>query len=268
MHTHPIASENIESGDDVGEFSQQALDLPALEQTIEPKSKWYLWCKSAAEFVIALLILILVAPVLFFAALLIKLTSPGPALYCQTRLGKDGRRFILYKLRTMVDNAEALTGPMWAKTEDARVTKVGRFMRRTHLDEFPQILNVLLGQMSLIGPRPERPEFVTKLEWHLPSYRTRLRVRPGITGLAQLNLPPDSDLESVGQKLLQDLYYVRHMNPWLDFRILVFTTCYFVRELWCSCWKLFNLPDPKFVNQHLHNDLVEEQVADEPSRAG
>ncbi|MGH7128862.1 MAG: sugar transferase, partial [Planctomycetaceae bacterium] len=154
-----------------------------------PKHAWYLWVRPVMDFGAALVLLLLVAPVVLAAALLVKLTSRGPAFYLQTRLGRNGREFRLLKLRTMVHNAEALTGAVWAQKNDPRVTRVGNVLRNTHIDEFPQLLNVLLGHMSLVGPRPERPEIVAGLEWKLPNYRDRLHVRPGITGIAQLNLP-------------------------------------------------------------------------------
>ena len=126
----------------------------------------------------------------------------------------------------MIHNCESLTGPRWSMPGDPRITPVGWFLRRTHLDELPQLLNVLRGEMSLIGPRPERPEFVPELERELPGYTQRLAVRPGVTGLAQVQLPPDTDLDSVRRKLAHDLYYIRHVSPWLDLRLLVCTAFY------------------------------------------
>lgn len=188
-----------------------------------PVRGWYLPIKLAADFVAALLLCVVLLPAVVVAVVLVKLTSRGPAFYAQTRVGKDGRLFTLIKIRTMVHNAEALTGPVWATTNDSRVTPVGRYLRDLHVDEFPQLINVLAGQMSLVGPRPERPEFVSRLEWVVNDYRERLNVRPGISGLAQLKLPPDSDIESVRCKLVHDLYYVRNVGPWLDAKLLAFT---------------------------------------------
>ena len=189
-------------------------------------SSWYLPCKAAAELIIALILATAAAPLVLVAALLVKLTSRGPAFYTQTRIGRNGRLFTIYKIRTMVHDCESLTGPRWAMPEDPRVTRVGAILRRTHLDELPQLLNVLRGEMSLIGPRPERPEFVPKLERAIPHYRERLAVRPGITGLAQVHLAPDTDLESVRRKLAFDLFYIRNQNFWLDLRILLATVFY------------------------------------------
>jgi lipopolysaccharide/colanic/teichoic acid biosynthesis glycosyltransferase len=176
-----------------------------------------------AELVVVLLLAVLTAPLLLLAALGIKLTSRGPVLYSQTRVGRNGRPFAIYKLRTMVHDCELLTGPQWATARDPRVTRFGRFLRRSHLDELPQLWNVLRGDMSLIGPRPERPEFVAHLEKALPNYRGRLLVRPGVTGLAQVQLPPDTNLDSVRRKLAYDLYYIQHGGLWMDLRIVLAT---------------------------------------------
>jgi lipopolysaccharide/colanic/teichoic acid biosynthesis glycosyltransferase len=191
--------------------------------TIAPRHGWYLPIKNAADFVLAAVILLLVSPVLAISALLVKLTSRGPVVFQQTRVGQDGRTYTILKLRTMRHNCEALSGPQWSKPGDTRITPIGRLLRVTHIDEFPQLWNVLRGEMSLIGPRPERPEFVQDLEKQIPNYRNRLVVRPGITGLAQVNLPPDSDVSTVRRKLSHDMYYLHHTNPWLDFRILLCT---------------------------------------------
>jgi lipopolysaccharide/colanic/teichoic acid biosynthesis glycosyltransferase len=173
--------------------------------------------------VCAAVLLFLTSPLLVLIAILIKLTSRGPIIYSQVRAGQGGRPFRIYKLRTMAHNCEKESGPRWSSPGDPRVTFLGRFLRRTHLDELPQLWNVLRGDMSLVGPRPERPEFIPLLEQAIPAYRNRLQVRPGITGLAQVQLPPDTDLESVRRKLACDVYYVRHLRFWLDFRILFLT---------------------------------------------
>jgi lipopolysaccharide/colanic/teichoic acid biosynthesis glycosyltransferase len=179
--------------------------------------------KSLIDFVLGLILLVLLSPVILAAAALVKLTSKGPAFYLQTRVGKDGRPFKIIKLRSMRPDAEAGRGAVWATVDDDRVTPVGRILRSTHIDEFPQLINVVMGDMSLVGPRPERPEFVRTFELQIDHYSSRLRVRPGITGIAQLRLPPDTDLNSVREKLEFDLYYVRHVSPWLDLLTLVGT---------------------------------------------
>lgn len=184
---------------------------------------WYSALKVALEFVFALVLLIFTAPLIFFAMLLIKLTSPGPVIYSQTRMGRGGKPFTIYKLRTMTHDCESLTGAQWSKPGDCRVTKLGRWLRKTHLDELPQLWNVLKGDMSLIGPRPERPEFLPQLEQAIALYRQRLQVRPGITGFAQIQLPPDTDFESVRIKLAYDLHYVNNVSLLFDLTIYLGT---------------------------------------------
>jgi lipopolysaccharide/colanic/teichoic acid biosynthesis glycosyltransferase len=183
----------------------------------------YGWAKVVFEFVLALVLLIFTAPLIFFAMILVKITSHGPAIYTQTRLGRDGKPFTIYKLRTMTNDCESLTGAQWSKPGDCRVTTVGRWLRKTHIDELPQLWNVLCGDMSLIGPRPERPEFLPQLEQAIPLYRQRLKVRPGITGFAQLQLPPDSDFDSVRIKLAYDLHYIQQMSFLFDLSIYLGT---------------------------------------------
>jgi polysaccharide deacetylase family protein (PEP-CTERM system associated) len=192
-------------------------------------SRWsYVWWKPKIDFVLAFVGLILMAPVILLTAAVVKLSSPGPAFYTQVRVGKNGRRFTIYKLRTMHHHAESATGPVWATPGDSRINWVGRLLRATHLDELPQLINVLLGHMSLIGPRPERPEIVHQLEARIDNYLDRLAVRPGITGLAQIHLPPDTDLDGVRRKLVCDLHYIRGVSAWTDFRILVCTALLFL----------------------------------------
>jgi lipopolysaccharide/colanic/teichoic acid biosynthesis glycosyltransferase len=202
-------------------------------ETFGPDRAWYPPCKAVLEYAAAVVLFVLTAPVVLAAALLVKLTSRGPAFYSQTRLGRGGVPYQIHKLRTMAHNCEAVTGPQWATPHDPRVTPLGRFLRRTHLDEFPQLWNVLRGEMGLVGPRPERPEFVPHLERSIPHYARRLVVRPGITGLAQVRLPPDTDLASVRRKLAHDLYYVRNLGPWLDLRLAL-----------CTGLALFGVPFP------------------------
>jgi lipopolysaccharide/colanic/teichoic acid biosynthesis glycosyltransferase len=195
--------------------------------SVQPlRYRWYVRCKVVADFVFAALLTLPALPIVLLAALLVRLTSRGPAFYTQTRVGRNGRLFSIIKIRTMIHNCESLTGPRWSMPGDPRITPVGWFLRATHLDELPQLLNVLRGDMSLIGPRPERPEFLPELEQALPIYRQRLNVRPGVTGLAQVQLPPDTNLESVRRKLAHDLYYIRHLSPWLDFSLLLCTAFY------------------------------------------
>jgi lipopolysaccharide/colanic/teichoic acid biosynthesis glycosyltransferase len=165
------------------------------------------------------------------ALLAVQLTSRGPAIYRQTRVGRGGRNYTIFKIRSMRHDCERGIGPTWATENDPRATPVGRFLRRSHIDELPQLWNVLRGEMSLVGPRPERPEIVTQLEKAIPRYRDRERVLPGITGLAQVQLPPDTDLASVRRKLACDLHYIESASLWFDLRILV-----------CTGMKLFGVP--------------------------
>jgi lipopolysaccharide/colanic/teichoic acid biosynthesis glycosyltransferase len=188
-----------------------------------PGPDWSLAWKGAADLLLGWPLLLVSLPLMGLAMALVRLSSRGPVIYSQARVGRHGRPFTIYKIRTMHHNCERLTGPVWSTANDPRVFPVGRFLRVTHLDELPQLWNVVRGEMSLVGPRPERPEFVRQLEQALPDYRDRLRVRPGVTGLAQLQLAPDTHLDSVRRKLACDLDYLRRMSLWLDVRIILGT---------------------------------------------
>lgn len=161
--------------------------------------------------------LVLLAPLwlllVFAVALAIRLEDGGPLIYRQRRLGVGGRAFTMFKFRTMVPDAEAATGPVWARRRDPRCTRTGRVLRRFHIDELPQAVNVLRGEMSLVGPRPERPELAAWIERELPEFRQRLRVRPGIAGLAQAM---SDGTASPRRKLRYDNAYIARMSPWLD----------------------------------------------------
>ena len=234
-------------------------ELQETETPTGPRHSWYPPCKVLGEFVVSLILLGLSLPVIVLAALLVRVTSPGPAFYRQTRLGKNSRRYSIYKIRTMVHNCEALTGPRWATPDDPRITPVGRVLRAFHIDELPQLWNVLRGDMGLVGPRPERPELVPNLECSIRHYRRRLFVRPGMTGLAQVQLPPDSDLGSVRRKLVYDLYYVRELSPWLDLRILLCTACYLLGIQFHVAGRFLRVP---------HGETVERGAVDmEPEGA-
>jgi lipopolysaccharide/colanic/teichoic acid biosynthesis glycosyltransferase len=180
--------------------------------------------KSVLDFGLALLLLIPALPVMAAAIVLIRLTSAGAAIYTQTRLGQGRRPYKIIKLRTMYHNCEAKSGIQWSTKGDTRITPLGRILRATHIDELPQLFNVLKGEMSLVGPRPERPEIAARLAEVIPGYYGRTAVKPGVTGLAQILLPPDTDLESVRRKLHLDRIYVGRASLWLDFRILCGTT--------------------------------------------
>ncbi len=169
---------------------------------------------------VAALGLLIGVPVVLVVAVLIKLTSQGPVLYRQQRVGLNGAFFTLYKFRSMYNNAESSTGAIWAKPDDPRVTPIGKWLRRYRLDEIPQLVNVLRGEMSIIGPRPERPEFVEALAEIVPFYRQRHCVKPGITGWAQINHKYGDTLEDTITKLEYDLYYIKHCSPAMDATIL------------------------------------------------
>ena len=193
------------------------------EEVSTDDSTWFLQCKSVADVAIASILLVLTLPLLLFLVLLVKLTSPGPAIFKQVRLGRRGEAYHLFKIRSMAHDCERVSGPQWSTAKDPRVTKLGRFLRKSHLDELPQLWNVVRGEMSLVGPRPERPEFVAKLEREIPQYRDRMNVLPGITGLAQIQLPPDEHFDDVRRKVECDLCYIARMGALLDMKILVGT---------------------------------------------
>jgi len=176
--------------------------------------------KRFMDLVLSVLFFITGMPFYFIFGLLIKLNSKGPVLFKQTRTGLENNSFILYKFRSMRFNAEADTGPVWTEQDDSRITKLGRFLRRFRLDELPQLLNVIKGDMSLVGPRPERPFFVEKLMEEFPSYVRRMKVRPGITGWAQIKLPYDEHFDDVGEKLKYDSHYIENVSFWLDLKII------------------------------------------------
>ncbi|MBI2806384.1 MAG: sugar transferase [Planctomycetes bacterium] len=205
--------------------------------------------RRLVDFALALVLTVLAAPIVLLAALAVRLTSRGPAFYTQIRTGKNGRPFTIFKIRTMIDQCESLTGPRWTIPGDPRITYIGWFLRRAHIDELPQLLNVLFGEMSLIGPRPERPEFVEELAQALPTYRQRLAVLPGITGLAQVQLAPDTDLESVRRKLICDVYAIEHVSLWLDLRILLATGLHMLGMSFERLHRLRIVPRPEAVDQ-------------------
>ncbi len=166
---------------------------------------------------------LLTAPLMLLIAVAVKLSSPGPVLFRQRRVGLHGAPFVLYKFRSMRTDAEATTGAVWASPDDPRVTRLGRWLRRFRLDELPQLFNVLKGEMSIVGPRPERPEFVETLVEKIPFYRQRLCVKPGITGWAQINHRYGDSLEDTITKLEYDLYYIKNLTPALDTYIMLQT---------------------------------------------
>ena len=175
--------------------------------------------KRCASTIMSIIGLVLGLPLIPFIALAIRLSSPGPILYRQRRVGRGGAAFYCYKFRTMRADAEADTGPTWAADDDPRITSVGRFLRRSRLDEIPQLWNVLMGDMSLVGPRPERPEFVERLRQDIPFYDLRHTIRPGITGWAQISYRYGASVEDAKEKLCYDLFYIKNMSLGLDLLI-------------------------------------------------
>jgi lipopolysaccharide/colanic/teichoic acid biosynthesis glycosyltransferase len=194
-----------------------AMSVRYLRRKYRPIKPWF-------DRLAALAMLMVLSPVIAVCALLVKLTSRGPVFYLQERVGENGRIFKIIKLRTMRQDAEADCGPVWAEGEqDPRVTPLGGLLRKTHLDELPQLANVLRGEMSLVGPRPERPYFVERLRRIVPDYETRLRVKPGITGLAQVRARADREVRDVRRKVKLDAIYANRMCWLVDFMILLRT---------------------------------------------
>lgn len=190
---------------------------------------FYPIAKRALDVVVALVGLVFFALVLPFVALAIRLDSPGPIFYTQERVGQGGRVFRVRKLRTMIAEAEREGQAVWASQDDPRVTRVGRFLRKTRLDELPQFVNILRGEMSAVGPRPERPEFVAQLEKVVPFYRLRHAIKPGVTGWAVVNYDYVDSVESARVRVEYDLYYIKHQSIWLDLVILFRTMGQVVR---------------------------------------
>ena len=178
--------------------------------------------KRLLDVVLALILIVLSAPVVLLCSIAIKLNSAGPAFFSQTRVGYQGKLFTIYKLRTMRQDAES-DGAQWAETDDPRITKVGAFLRKSRLDELPQCWNVLIGDMSFIGPRPERPEFTSLLSEKIPYYELRHTVKPGISGWAQVIFPYGASTEDALKKLQYELYYIKHQSLLLDLNIAIRT---------------------------------------------
>ena len=210
-------------------FSSKVEDfegIPVLNVMEIPLRGWWIVVKRGMDIVLSLIGLILFLPFFPVIAILIKLTSPGRVFYVQERFGMDGRIFKLYKFRTMIENAEKDTGPVWATENDPRVTPIGKFLRKFSIDEIPQLINVLKGDMSLVGPRPERPYFVESFKEKIPRYMLRHKVKSGITGWAQVHgLRGNTPLE---ERIKYDLYYIENWSIFLDIKII-----------WMTLWKGF-----------------------------
>ena len=202
--------------------------MPVVLVTETPDQGWNAVVKRAFDLVLSAFGLIVLSPVMLLVAVWVRLDAAGPALYVQERVGVNGRRFRMYKLRTMRVDAEAGGKPGWTTPDDPRRTRCGAFLRRTSLDELPQLWNVFLGQMSLVGPRPERPVYVEQFRASIPRYMLRHHVKAGITGWAQVNgLRGDTPLE---QRIVFDLYYIDHWSLAFDLRILMLTVLRVFRD--------------------------------------
>ena len=179
--------------------------------------------KRIIDILFSLIALFLLAPLFILLSLLIFLSSPGSVFYRQIRVGKEGSHYKMYKFRTMYQDSEKNTGPIWATMEDERITPIGKILRRFHLDEIPQFFNVLIGDMSIVGPRPERPEIVAHIMKEIPDYLNRTKIKPGITGWAQIHGVYDKNLDDVTLKLKNDYYYIENRSIAFDIKILFLT---------------------------------------------
>jgi len=209
--------------------TNQIYGAPLIEILPELMPPWERIVKRLADFLFAFIFLILFLPFGLIIAILIRLDSRGPVFYAQERMGLNGKHFRVLKFRSMIQDAEKHSGPVWAGKEDDRITRVGKVLRKLRLDEVPQLINVLTGDMSLVGPRPERPFFVEKLREIYPLYTRRLRVRPGITGWAQVKGEYDTSLEQVREKLEYDLFYLENMSLRMDLKIILQTVYVMLR---------------------------------------
>jgi len=205
----------------------QLVGIPLIDINFNIDTFYSRVLKRSFDIILSFIGIFLVLPIWLLLAILIKLDSFGPILYHQSRSGRNGEPFKIIKFRSMIINAESDTGPIWAESEDSRVTRIGKLLRRFHLDETPQLINILKGDMSIIGPRPERPYFVEKLKETYPFYNRRLKIRPGVTGWAQINQPFDTHVKDVHQKLKYDFYYIENISYRLDIHI-VFRTIWVV----------------------------------------
>ena len=203
--------------------TNQIFGMPLIEVSPEPMQLWEQVTKRIIDIMISIIVLTLTLPFLLLIGLLVRLSSNGPAIYKQTRVGRKGKPFTMYKFRTMLEDAEKNSGPKWASKNDPRVTPIGKWLRKLRIDEIPQLVNVLKGDMSLVGPRPERPHFVEKFSAEVPLYSRRHRVRPGITGWAQVKWKYDASMEDVREKTKYDLFYIENASLNMDAKILINT---------------------------------------------
>lgn len=203
--------------------TEELYGLPLVDINTEILSVQQKFAKRIIDIIFSFIILLGFSPLWILVSLIIKIESKGPILYRQKRVGQNGRIFIINKFRSMKDEAENTTGPVWAIEKDPRITKVGKILRKYRIDEIPQFINVLFGDMSVVGPRPERPFFVKKLIKEFPFYYRRHKIRPGITGWAQIKQSYDSSLSDVKEKLKYDFFYIENMSLSLDLQIMIRT---------------------------------------------
>ncbi len=203
--------------------TSQIYGIPLIDIMPELMPEWEKKLKRVFDILVSLLILLITSPILIITSIAIKMDSKGPVFFKQERMGQNGKVFNILKFRSMINDAEKYTGPVWSQKDDPRVTRVGRIVRKMRIDEIPQMYNVLKGEMSLVGPRPERPFFVEKLSQEIPYYKRRLKVRPGITGWAQVKHKYDESIEDVKVKLRYDLFYIENMSIRMDFKIMLRT---------------------------------------------
>lgn len=207
--------------------TSQIYGVPLIDVMPELMPEWEKKLKRLMDIVLSLMLLIITLPITILSSIAIKIDSKGPVFYRQERSGMNNKVFKIVKFRTMIKDAEKYSGPVWSVKGDSRVTTIGRLLRKTRVDEIPQVYNVLKGDMSFVGPRPERPFFVEKLSQEIPLYKRRLKVRPGITGWAQVKHKYDENIEDVKAKLRYDLYYIENMSLRMDFKI-IFRTIFVV----------------------------------------
>lgn len=200
-----------------------AMGGSVLGGTIRLARRNYCIFKRGVDLFASVLGIIITLPLFFIVALLVKIDSSGSIFFKQERTGKRGKGFKMWKFRTMRSKAELETGPVWAQDSDPRITKIGRFLRKSHLDELPQLINVLRGEMSLVGPRPERPELIEVINKHIPHFHQRLDIRPGITGLAQVRYSYGASIKDAARKLKYDLIYRKRMSFFLDSQVMFWT---------------------------------------------
>lgn len=203
--------------------------MPVLELQTIALDGWGRIAKRCFDFLFALIILIVLSPIMLIVAIIQKLTSPGPIIYGHERVGKDGKTFTLYKFRSMYDKAEDVEKRYWTQKDDPRITPFGKILRKTNIDELPQFWNILIGNMSLVGPRPEQPKFVDKFNKEIPGYFKRHRIKSGLTGWAQVNgLKGDT---SIAERVRYDTFYIENWSLWFDFKIIVKTLGLILHEI-------------------------------------